>query len=162
MHTVAHEPLVVLVLDKDDRLDAHVARWSERLRARLFGASLDRQLASGQSPDSSVALAVRARMLMAADARASLAAAFGRLAAPWNDQSRRTHLATPSRSLARARRELTPLSARLASDPVSVRGVAQARVLLGDGGGPLYHPRREDDLQVAAQTILDALDPWPV
>jgi len=161
MHTVTHPPLVVLLLDENDRLDAHVARWTDRLRARLFASSLDRQLADGRSPDSSVALAVRARVLMAADVRSSLAAAFGRLAAPWTDHSRRTHLETPSRSLARARRELAAVSTRLASAPVSVRGVAQARVLLGDGGGPLYHPRRDDDLQVAAQTILDALDPWP-
>ena len=161
MHAVTHEPIVVLVLDDNDRLDAHVARWPERLRARLFASSLDRQLAAGRSPDSSVALAVRARTLMAADARSSLAAAFASLAAPWSDQGRRMHLETPSRSLARARRELTAVSCRLASAPVSVRGIAQARVLLGDGGGPLYHPRHDDDLQVAARSILDALDPWP-
>ena len=160
MPTIVHEPLVLLVLDDQDRLDTHVASWFDRLRTRMFASSLDRALARGRSPDASIALAARARVLMQPEARQDLALAFARLAAPWPDRARRMHLEGPSSSLARARRDLAAVSAQLTSSPVSVRGVAQARVLLGDGGGPLYHPKHEDDLQIAARTILRGLDPW--
>jgi hypothetical protein len=48
----------------------------------------------------------------------------------------------------------------LAPGPVSVRGVAQVRLLLIDGNGPLYHREATDDLCVQVQRALDALDPF--
>jgi hypothetical protein len=93
--------------------------------------------------------------------RRSLAASFERLAGPWSDDAPPGHLPIPSKPLNRARPELAALSARLSSGPVSVAGVAQAQLLLGDGGGPLYLPRTPDALSKAARALLDALDPWP-
>jgi len=48
----------------------------------------------------------------------------------------------------------------LAPGPVSVCGVAQVRLLLTDGYGPLYHPDASDDLRLRVQRALDALDPF--
>ncbi|MEI6362625.1 MAG: hypothetical protein WCP95_10870 [Actinomycetes bacterium] len=154
-------PEVVLVFDDAGRLDAHVVRWSERVRARMAASRLDRSLAEGRSPDSSVLLAIRARMLMSQRVRRSLATAFEQLSNPWPADERLGHLPIPTRPLTRARRELATLSARLSAGPVSVRGVAQAQLLLGDGAGPLYYPKTQDALRDAARLILDALEPWP-
>ncbi|MGZ4202237.1 MAG: hypothetical protein ACXVRH_09290, partial [Thermoleophilaceae bacterium] len=41
--------------------------------------------------------------------------------------------------------------------PVDPAGVAQVRLLLSDGGGPLYNPRSDDDLRAAARAAVDAL-----
>jgi hypothetical protein len=152
---------VVLVLDSRGRLQTHVIRWTDRLRTKLWGLHLDRKLAEGTSPDSSVLLALRARMLMSPRVRRSLADAYERLAQPWSDDLPPGHLPIPSQPLTRARAELVAIAARLARGPVSVAGVAQAQLLLGDGGGPLYLPRTHDALQRAAQALLEALDPWP-
>jgi hypothetical protein len=56
--------------------------------------------------------------------------------------------------------ELTRLALRLAShDPVSPRGLAMARLLTTDGGGPLHHGGSAAALRNACVAILDALDP---
>lgn len=154
-------PEVVLVIDKRGRLETHVIRWTDRLRTRLWGLHLDRQLASGVSPDSSVLLAIRGRWLMSPRMRRSLAESFERLTAPWEDEPLSGHLPIPSQPLDRARPELSALAARLSAGPVSVTGIAQAQLLLGDGGGPLYLPRTQDALRDAARALLEALDPWP-
>jgi hypothetical protein len=41
--------------------------------------------------------------------------------------------------------------------PVDPAGVAQVRLLLSDGGGPLYNPRSDDDLKAAAKAAIYAL-----
>jgi hypothetical protein len=152
---------VVLVLDADGHLETHVISWSDRLRTRLAATRLDRRLAAGSSPDSSVLLALRARLLMSQRMRKGMATAFERLSEPWPSESPLGHLPIPTLPLTRARRELTALATRLAAGPVSAQGIAQARLLLGDGAGPLYYPKTQDALRDAARSVLEALDPWP-
>jgi hypothetical protein len=41
---------------------------------------------------------------------------------------------------------------------VSPQGVARLKILLTDGGGPLYKPEKESDLATAAQAALACLD----
>jgi hypothetical protein len=153
-------PRVVLVLDDRGRLDSRIVTVWDRLRARLLAATLDRQLAAGQSPDTSALLALRASALLSPQSRDDIACAFERLAEPWRDDERRNHLEGPRWSLNHAKKELSALAARMRSGPVAVNGVAQASVLLSDGAGPLYRPLREDSLELAARAVLDALDPW--
>jgi hypothetical protein len=47
----------------------------------------------------------------------------------------------------------------LAPGPVSATGVAQVRVLLTNGCGPLYHHRATEQLRTAAARALRDLDP---
>ncbi len=160
MHQASVVTEVVILLDADGQPVPRVIHLWDRLRARLLASSLDRKLASGRSADSSALLSLRARLLLAPAMRRTLAGAYARLAGPWSTPAPRSHLSIPSRPLGRAQDELEVLSHRLDTGPVDVRGVAQARVLLTDGAGPLYLPRSEDDLRVAALAVIDALDPW--
>jgi len=48
----------------------------------------------------------------------------------------------------------------LAPGPASVHGIAQVRLLLTDGNGPLYHAAAIDDLRWQVQRAVDALDPF--
>jgi hypothetical protein len=54
--------------------------------------------------------------------------------------------------------ELEELADRLLScNPVDVRGVAQAQLLLADGGGPLYIGPGLSDLEPVLRSAVDAL-----
>jgi hypothetical protein len=56
--------------------------------------------------------------------------------------------------------EFQALADRLLSPaPLPARGVAQARLLLGDGGGPLYRRTGRDDLRARVAETLQALNP---
>jgi hypothetical protein len=58
--------------------------------------------------------------------------------------------------------ELDALGDRLLSpDPVAARGVAQVRVLLTDGTGPLYRRGATEDLRAAVTRALASLQPDP-
>ena len=159
MRSIHRESDLVLVLDAHGRLEARSIHWPDRIRARLLATHLDRQLAAGRSPDSSAALALRARTLLSPRMRSSVAQAFERLAAPWIDGQPRSYFAFPSPSLSGARSDLAALAARLSSGPVAVKGLARAHLLLSDGAGPLYGRGAEEALHVASREILEALDP---
>ncbi|MEO8969965.1 MAG: hypothetical protein ABI427_20830 [Solirubrobacteraceae bacterium] len=63
------------------------------------------------------------------------------------------------RKVLASRETLWELADRLtSSDPVEARGVAQVRLLLLAGDGPLYHRRGADDLEPAVQAALAALE----
>jgi hypothetical protein len=47
--------------------------------------------------------------------------------------------------------------ALLAAGPVPVRGVAMVTQLLADGTGPLYRPRRADELAAVIRQAIQAL-----
>jgi hypothetical protein len=47
----------------------------------------------------------------------------------------------------------------VASGPVAAQGVAQVRVLLGDGCGPLYSRASGDSVRRGVQEAIVALDP---
>jgi hypothetical protein len=56
--------------------------------------------------------------------------------------------------------EFRALADRLLSPaPLPARGVAQARVLLGDGAGPLYSHTSRDDLRARVAEAVRTLDP---
>jgi hypothetical protein len=151
----------VVVLERERRLLLQRVRPSDRVRARLRAAELDRRLAGGASPESSVELMLRARRLIRPRERRRLARSLRMLvrsaARPGSG------VATPP--LARwdvleAAAELERLAARLdAEGPVSVRSIALVRLLLTDGAGPLYLRSRPGGLEGAVETALDASAP---
>lgn len=146
-------------------------RVANRVLARALGASLDRRLAAGTPPESARLLAVRARDIVQLGRREAVARYWERTlrvarqpgaAAACSVPLRRQQVlaAEPAiRDLARLLR--VPL-------PVGARGVAIARVLLTDGGGPLYWTRSPVSLHDALAEAITWLDPalplmggWP-
>jgi hypothetical protein len=120
----------------------------DRLAARLRGPSLDRALARGARPESDVALILRARRLLGQRARRRLAAALRRRVA----ERRGLQVSLASESL-------LALAERLERGAVDVHGIAQVRVLLTDGAGPLHFDRGADTLVAAARQAELALEP---
>lgn len=127
----------------------------------LHASRLDQALAAGVSPDLSAPLSLRARDLIGAPARGDLARTLRRLV---DAASRPFVPLTPGvpvcrRKVLASRETLWELADRLASgDPVQARGVAQVRLLLIAGDGPLYHRPAADDLEPAVQAALAALE----
>jgi hypothetical protein len=135
-----------------------------RVLARCAAARLDRELAAGTSPESSVILAARAIQLTSMKFRRDLATSVQRILAAAGDSpaaagdspaimpSRAAGVSRPRLPLSRAQiSQLAGPLARLAGSlttpgPVPVQAVAMASQLLADGTGPLYHPVRRDDL----------------
>ena len=132
---------------------------ADRVLARMFGASLDRQLASGQAAESDRLLAARAQRIVSLPRRQALAR-------DWEHLLEVAHRApTPAVPLCRGRiaaaepriRELvTCLRVPL---PVPARGVAAATVLLTDATGPLYHRRSQGALDDLLGDAIAQLDP---
>lgn len=120
----------------------HERPW-DRLLARALAPSLDRQLAAGSAPQSSLALTIRAREIVSPAARRELASRWAAVL----DQAGRPATLISSRPLQRAAviaaaPELRELVSVLGSGvPISVRGAAMASSLLSDGAGPLYNRR---------------------
>ena len=130
-----------------------------RVGAHLRVGALDRALAGGAVPESEVALTLHARRLISPKMRRRLALLLRRIV----ESSRRTArppTRRPGHQVAQASADLLVLAERLeCPEPVDARGVAQVRVLLGDGGGPLHANRNADDLVEAAREAVAALDP---
>jgi hypothetical protein len=151
------------------RLDALVVacrpRLSDRLTARLRARRLDRALAQGTPPEASAPLALRAQRLTEPDQRSSIARELRRILREAAHESRRPEFARilPSRgSVWAARDELRRLADTLEDPgPVAAAGVAQARILLTDGTGPLYNPGSRTTLLSGAARALRELRPWP-
>jgi hypothetical protein len=132
-----------------------------RLLARLFGASLDRRLATGSTPESGHLLAIRAQQLVALRSRRELARRWEHLLAVAARQPRAgtANLLCRDRILA-ARDDVRDLAARLRSPlPVPAAGVAAAQVLLTDATGPVYNPRYPGSLTARLHRIAAELDP---
>jgi hypothetical protein len=134
-------------------------RWRDHLAARLGAARLDAALAIGESPDATVALALRARLLTGTENRRHLADGLQRaldeaqkppaaliMRAPLN----RAQILSASSELGELRRRL------LADGPVAARGVAQARMLLNSGAGPLYRAGEPGQLATSVRGATDA------
>lgn len=140
------------------------ARLRDVLAARIGGAALDRRLAAGAAPDSSPALALRARMLR----RPRMRRALGERLREIVREADRPRTALSSRipisaaNVTAARPELLELADRLlCSEPVAARGVARVRVLLGDGLSPVYWRADEDDLVRVVRLAIEQLEPGP-
>ena len=132
---------------------------ADRVLARMFGASLDRQLAAGQTAESDRLLAARAQRIVSLPRRQALAR-------DWEHLLQVAHRApTPAVPLCRDRiaaaepriHELvTCLRAPL---PVPAQGVAAATVLLTDATGPVYHRRSQGALEDLLGDAIAQLDP---
>jgi hypothetical protein len=156
-------PTLVLVTDPegDGRVVVRPARLHERLAARWRTRTLERELARGAAPESAAALALRAHELIGPSARAMLAR---RVRGVLRDARRpprvgSTKIQPQRREIVAAARELEQLAVRLlAPEPVSARGVAQVRLLLSDGCGPLFARGASADLRSAVARALDDVE----
>lgn len=157
-------PVVVLV-DERNSVCARPASLAERLQSHLFGHGLDRALAAGACPEGQVLLALRAQQLASPAVRQETARCVGRLleadAAPRQPYSAASWL--QRQRVETARPELERLRDTLASPvPISVRGVAMVRVLLTDGGGPLFWAGARPDLRTVVTQAITELSRSPL
>ena len=136
-------------------------RWT-RFAARIQADSLDRQLARGRSPESGWLLAARAYQLVTPANRHGVALAWSQVLT----QARRPPVMRNPRvrmnqaAIIAGDREIHELiDTLLAARPTPARGMAMATVLLTDGTGPLYNPRRATDLGSAITHAIAELDP---
>ena len=117
----------------------HRKRWLS-LRAQLGAAKLDAQLATGSAPESSDLLFAHAVRIVRPRSCAALASSLRKVVIAAQRPVRLSNRAPLTRTdIDFARIELLALAERLQRPgPVQARGVAQVRMLLGDGSGPLY------------------------
>ncbi len=157
---------MLLLLESDCPVMTPVRPW-DRIVATLRAARLDAALARGASPDASALLALRAQALARPSVRADLARSAERLLAMAAGPAapvRRLAVGSPAPVPVRQDRiraasgEFGELIRRLRQPgPVPVRGVAKVRMLLADGGGPLYHRASRDDLRARLRDATEAL-----
>jgi hypothetical protein len=151
----------MLVWDDGRGLVAARTRPQDWMVAHLGASSLDEQLASGRSPETAPALALRAQMLVRPSYRRALAVGIRELI---SRATRPTRVMTAAVPLCRARvldaaADLAELSRRLdGGGPVAAEGVARAAALLRDGRGPLYSRRNARPLRPLIQSIIRDLD----
>ncbi len=153
---------VIVLLEEGAGLGLRRVRWWDRLLVRARTSVLDRELAAGASPESSLALAIHAGRLCEPAQRWLLARSLTRVIAVSDAPAGRRLKAPVCRpSVRRARDELSAVVGRLtASGPVGVQGVARIRELLADGTGPLYQPAQPEQLRGRLVDALAALDPF--
>ena len=157
-------PTTILLSRKDDSYTLSLVRCppGARLLARLRSYELDSRLASGESPDSSMLLSLRAQHLVRPAGRRSVARALRRLLS----SSRRTpHPIDRRIPVARAeifecRELIEELAALLESGlPTDAASVARANLLVCSGGSPLYRPGVTGALEPALLAVIDAIEP---
>jgi len=151
---------MLVLLDEAGCPIARTARPWDRIAVRLRAFSLDSDLAAGASPDSSVALALRAQMLVRPRYRRGLARSARRVLTAATQSPFGSRLAVPvcRDRVAGSSEEFADLIRRLlAAGPVSARGVAQASVLVADASGPLYRRASAGDLRARVRDAADAL-----
>jgi hypothetical protein len=151
---------MLVLLDEAGCPIARTARPWDRIAVRLRAFSLDRDLAAGASPDASVALALRAQMLVRPRYRRGLARSARRVLTAATQSPFGSRPAVPvCRDRVRdSSAEFADLIGRLlAAGPVAARGVAQASVLVADANGPLYRRASADDLRARVRDAADAL-----
>jgi hypothetical protein len=150
-------PTVVLLEERNSLGLCHV-HLRDRVRTLLRAASLDRQLAAGASPESTVPLALHAARLYREQQRRRLAASLREVAAAARG-ARRTRAPINRESVRLALAELEALAGRLETNgPIDVRGIARVRVLLGDGAGPLYRRTAPGVVRRELASVLVACD----
>jgi hypothetical protein len=149
----------VLTLDGIDLdvLNTHSGtRRGLNLLARLKAGKLDSQLASGIAPERSAVLFSHAVRIVRPRSCAVLASTLRRVAADSERSSGISNRVPLARDAVRsAQPELVGLAERLERPgPIRARGVAQLRLLLGDGSGPLY--RRASGRRLGAELRVAA------
>jgi hypothetical protein len=130
------------------------------LLTRARGAALDRLLAEGVAPESSLDLAIRADVLARPEQRAVLARDLDRIATTVRRTPSKVQVRLCRKRIRQAGAEFAALSFQLtATGPVSVQGIAMVRMLLRDGTGPLFRAESRVDLRLLLHTARSALDP---
>lgn len=150
----------------DPRRHDRPSRWV-RLRVRWKKRQLDADLAAGADPRSSAELSLRAEQLIDPATRAQTAAGLEnlyRLATEGPGSHATTAMVRGPFERGRVaanRQVLAELAGRLrSSEPLSVRGLAMASVLLEDPDGPLYAGGgAAEELELAVRAVLSALEP---
>jgi hypothetical protein len=143
-------------------LVARPCRLTDRVLARLLGASLDYRLAAGQPPESSGPLAARARHIVELRRRRVAAGNWDHLLAVAQRGPGKPGPARRIRAseIVAARPAIDELTRRLRTPlPVSAQGVAMAEILLTDGAGPVYSQRSRVPLAAALESAIAQLDP---
>jgi hypothetical protein len=162
IRTREEAPAAIVINHRTRGLLVRPATYRERLLARLRAGSLDRQLATATTPETSPLLAVRATAIVRPATRnefaRSLQRALRRAAAP--GPHRPVALcASARRNLLNAADDLRRLIDRLRSPcPVSAQGMAMVHILLTDGAGPLYYPADANELPASVHEAIKALD----
>jgi hypothetical protein len=132
--------------------------------ARLFGASLDRQLADDRAPESSRLLAARAQLIASPTQRRSLAESWLSLLvearAPFTLINPRVPIVR-ERIIA-AQTQIQALVDALLAPLTTTRGVAMASTLLSDGSGPVFNRECQADLASMLREVTARLDPFGV
>ena len=147
----------VLVRDDLGRLTLRRLRPWHRMLARCTAARLDRELAAGTSPETSLSLAARAMQLTSMKFRRDLATSVQRILAVAEGSAAALLWAAgavPPPRLQLCRAQISPSAVPLAKlagyltapGPLPVQGVAMVSQLLADGTGPLYREASGDDL----------------
>lgn len=148
----------VLVLDHTGISSRHVGLL-DRLITRWQAPQLDRELAEGAQPESSVLLGLRAQFLVRPSERRRLARSLKRVVRTGQSSSH-----VPMRSSMRqdavlpAYGDLSALVQRLLEmGPIEAQGMARVLVLLRDGAGPLYRSGSSIDLRSQLRAAISAL-----
>ena len=148
---------VVVIVDGRSGICARPASIRERIQSHLRGHVLDEALAAGADPEEQPLLALRAQQLASPGTRRETRRSIERLLTAQPPPGPH-HRAAPNLQYERieaTRPELEQLRDTLAAPvPISVRGVAMIRVLLTDGGGPLFRAKARADLRT---TVLAAI-----
>jgi hypothetical protein len=152
--------MLVLLAEADGSPTVKRVRPWDRMLTRCLAARLDRELAAGVAPDSSAALALRAQRLTRSSTRRDFAESVERVVAAGMRPAAARSAAVPVcrdkvREAAGELREL--VGCLVAPGPVPARGVALVRVLLSDGGGPLYRGHSACDLRARVGEASEAL-----
>jgi hypothetical protein len=134
--------------------------WWVHGLARLKARSLDRRLAAGEIPASDRLLAAHADRILTPQSRRRLATDWELLlgTARRPIPSRSPRVLVRPRSVLAAEHHVRELIAMIREPGrVNPQGLALAALLLSDGAGPLYNPRRAADLVPALRTAAEAL-----
>ena len=161
----SHTSIVLLACGRAGQVVAARPRLRDRLAAHWLAYRLDLALADGVAPETSAPLALRAQRLTEADRRWSTSGALRRIIREAADHRRARfgRVRPDRRAVIAASRELSNLADTLDDPgPVAAGGVAQARLLLTDGAGPLYRPGDGALLSARAAHAAQQLRPWAV
>lgn len=161
----SHTSIVLLTCGRAGQVVAARPRLRDHLAAHWLAYRLDLALAEGVAPETNAPLALRAQRLTEPDRRWSTAGALRRIIreAAGDRRGQFGRVRPNPRAVIAASRELSNLADTLADPgPVAAGGVAQARLLLTDGAGPLYRPGGGELLSARAAQAVQQLRPWAV
>jgi hypothetical protein len=140
---------------------AETATLRTLIGARLLGPALDRQIASGTPPETSVLLAARARLLATGAMRKKIARGWEKLLAPPSGSALLHAIRTPvpRAHVAHFEEQICTMLGLLRTPFSDVRGVAMVNALLCDGAGPLYSLSTNIPLGPAITEAIHRLGP---